>query len=74
MSTMFSPSECVHTHWDTWLYYENETYYLYYLSEWDGCWRGFGVATSKDGATFEDHGLALTASENMVNFFGTGSI
>ena len=74
MSTMFFKSSLVHTHWDTWMYFYKDTFYLYYLAEENGCWRGFGVATSKDGVTYEDHGLVLKASSKMVNYLGTGSI
>lgn len=64
-------------HWDNWCYFNNDTYYLYYLinSQKPGVlWDGFGVATSKDGVHWEDHGYALRASDKMTWYMGTGAI
>jgi hypothetical protein len=60
--------------WDTWLYFHEGTFYLYYLitEEYPGA--GFGVATSADGVHWEDHGWALRASEEMKKYLGTGSV
>ena len=35
--------------WDTWMYYHDNTFYLYYLITENSPGEGFGVATSKDG-------------------------
>lgn len=74
MSTMFFQSMQVNTHWDTWVYEYNGKFYLYYLSEIDGRWAGFGVAVSDNGVVWEDQGVVLTASEKMKDYLGTGSI
>lgn len=74
MSTMFFQSKAVNTHWDTWLYFYEGQYFLYYLSEIDGRWGGFGAAVSQDGVVWKDQGLVLTASDKMVNYLGTGSV
>lgn len=74
MSTLFFRSNAVNTHWDTWLFRNDGKFYLYYLSEINGRWGGFGVAESDDGVRWKDHGLALTSSEKMVDFLGTGSV
>ena len=74
MSTMFFQSTQVNTHWDTWVYEYNGKFYLYYLSEIDGRWAGFGVAVSDNGVAWEDQGVVLTASEKMKDYLGTGSI
>lgn len=74
MSTMFFQSTQVNTHWDTWVYEYNGKFYLYYLSEIDGRWAGFGVAVSDNGVVWEDQGVVLTASEKMKDYLGTGSI
>ena len=60
--------------WDTWMYYHNGTYYLYYLITQTGYGEGFGVASSADGVHFTDHGAAILASENMQIYLGTGAI
>jgi hypothetical protein len=59
--------------WDTWVFYHDQTYYLYYLiaSQWQG-WDGFGVATSKDGVHWEEQGTPVLKRES-VNWLGTGS-
>lgn len=70
---IFTPDKVVAC-WDTWIYYRNNTYYLYYLSGRMGKWDGFGVATSGDGLHFKDLGRAMTASDKNVGYFGTGSV
>ncbi|MCY2990667.1 MAG: hypothetical protein NTY19_22730 [Planctomycetota bacterium] len=67
----FKPRE-VHQ-WDTWVFYHDQTYYLYYLigSQWQG-WDGVGVATSKDGVHWEERGTPIMKRDN-ANWLGTGS-
>ena len=60
--------------WDTWMYYENGNYYLYYLITEHSPGEGFGVATSPDGVHWTDHGAAIRASEEMVVYLGTGAV
>ena len=60
--------------WDTWVYYHDGVIYLYYLITGRSPGEGFGVATSRDGVHFTDHGLALEASDKMVVYLGTGSV
>jgi len=60
---MIFKSDKVAAHWYTWAYYHEGTYYLYYLITEHGPGEGFGVATSKDGVHWEDHGWALHQSE-----------
>jgi hypothetical protein len=67
-------SELVKAHWDTWAYYHQGTYYLYYLITEHGPGEGFGVATSTDGVHWHDHGWVLRASEQMVRYLGTGAV
>lgn len=72
---MFFKSELVKAHWDTWMYYHEGVYFLYYLiTERRTGWEGFGVATSGDGVTWTDHGWALRASDSMVAYLGTGAV
>lgn len=72
--SLFFKSNKVNSHWDTWMYYHESIYYLYYLIAGESTWEGFGVAISIDGANWKDHGCVLEASEKMVTFLGTGSI
>lgn len=73
---MIFNSEIVGAHWDTWCYCHEGTYYLYYLIDGKNlcAWEGFGVATSKDGVHWTDHGWAMRASSKMVRYFGSGAI
>lgn len=70
---IFTPSKVIAS-WDTWIYYYNHTYYLYYLSGRMGEWDGFGLAVSNDGLHFQDIGQVMTASDKNVGYFGTGSV
>lgn len=64
-------------HWDTWMYYHEGRYYLYYLIN-NGIgrtnWDGFGVAVSEDGVHYEDQGRVLIQSEKNTCFLGTGAV
>jgi len=71
---MIFRSEMVSAHWDTWCYFHEGTYHLYYLVTESSPGEGFGVATSTDGVHWRDHGWAVRASDRMVHFLGTGSV
>ena len=71
---MIFKSERVAAQWDTWCYYHNGTYYLYYLITEHSHGEGFGVASSSDGVHWTDHGWALRASDRMLHFLGTGAV
>ena len=71
---MIFRSNIVKAHWDTWCYFHEDTYYLYYLITETSPGEGFGVAASNDGLNWEDHGWAIRASDRMVHFLGTGSV
>lgn len=71
---MMFRSSIVDAQWDTWCYFHNSTYYLYYLISERSIGEGFGVATSGDGVHWHDHGWAIRASDKMVHFLGTGSV
>lgn len=60
--------------WDGWIYYNEGTYYLFYLiSEHHVC-DGVAVATSRDGINWVDFGLVLRPSNKMVRYLGFGSL
>ncbi len=70
---MVFKSDTVTGQWDTWCYYHEGTYYLYYLiTEKTG--EGFGVATSKDGVHWKDRGWAIRQSKKNTYYLGTGSV
>lgn len=60
--------------WDTWMYYHNGTFYLYYLITESSPGEGVGCATSTDGVHFVDQGKVIAASEDMEFYLGTGSV
>ena len=71
---MIFKSEVVSAQWDNWCYYHEGVYYLYYLITEHSGGEGFGVATSRDGVHWDDHGWAVRASDKMVEFLGTGAV
>ena len=72
--SMFFKSEGVDAHWDTWMFFHEGTYYLFYLITEYSPGEGFGLATSPDGVTWTDHGWAIRASDKMVTYLGTGAV
>jgi len=71
---MLFKSNKVKAQWDTWAYYNNNTYYLYYLITEESPGEGFGVATSEDGVHWKDHGWAISQSDKNVYYLGTGYV
>jgi hypothetical protein len=71
---MIFRSEIVSKTWDTWMYYHEGTYYLYYLTSEKGPGDGFGVATSANGINWHDYGRVLGPSDKMVTYLGSGSV
>ncbi|RPI33659.1 MAG: hypothetical protein EHM70_05310 [Chloroflexota bacterium] len=60
--------------WDTCAFYHRGVFYLYYLIAESCPGEGLGVATSTDGVIWEDLGLVITHSDQMVRYLGSGSI
>ncbi|MDQ1328294.1 MAG: hypothetical protein QG641_1579 [Candidatus Poribacteria bacterium] len=58
--------------WDTWLYYQEGTYYLYYLANSESSWDNISMATSPDGVQWKELGRILSKGEG-VTWMGTGS-
>lgn len=71
---MLFKSEIIAKTWDTWLYYHEGIYYLYYLTSEQAPGDGFGLATSEDGIKWHDYGRVLSPSDKMVRYLGTGSV
>ncbi len=58
--------------WDTWLYFHEGTYYLYYLANCSASWDNISMATSHDGVHWTEHGVVLRKRPDAV-WMGTGS-
>ncbi|MSR83029.1 MAG: hypothetical protein EXS58_08905 [Candidatus Latescibacteria bacterium] len=58
--------------WDTWLYWHQGTYYLYYLARSGDAWDNISLATSTDGVSWQELGPILTKGPD-VTWMGTGS-
>lgn len=58
--------------WDTWLYWHQGTYYLYYLARSAEAWDNISLATSADGLCWQELGPILTKGPG-VTWMGTGS-
>src|SRR5262245_17601368 len=56
--------------WDTWVYYHNDTFYLYYQMGPFDQWDGFGLAMSRDGVHWQDHGKVVETTPGC----GSGSV
>jgi len=60
--------------WDTWLYFHEGNYYLYYLANTRGRrWDNISMATSPDGVHWTEIGRVLTCSKG-VTWMGSGSV
>lgn len=60
--------------WDTWLYWHEGTYFLFYLakSKSDERWDNISLATSDNGVHWKEHGVILSRKPDAV-WMGTGS-
>ncbi len=58
--------------WDTWLYHDKGTHYLFYLAKSSRKWDNISMATSPDGVHWKEHGRVLF-KDRHVTWMGTGS-
>ncbi|MBL7037708.1 MAG: hypothetical protein ISR77_03710 [Pirellulaceae bacterium] len=58
--------------WDTWLFFRDGTYYLYYLANAGARWDNISMATSTNGVYWHERGRILSKAEG-VTWMGTGS-
>ena len=58
--------------WDTWLYWHEGTFYLYYLARSGDQWDNISMATSTDGVNWTESGPILRKGDG-VTWMGTGS-
>lgn len=59
--------------WDTYVLFNDGTYYLYYLVSDPGNLYGICLATSRDGALWDEHGMIIHRSED-ARWMAMGSI
>ena len=59
--------------WDTWLYFHDGKYYMYYLAGPPGHWDGHELATSDDGVHWKEYGVVVRPRTG-VTWMGTGHI
>ena len=59
--------------WDTWIYYHEGKYYMYYLAGSGGHWDGHELATSEDGVHWKEYGIMVKPCAG-VTWMGTGHI
>jgi len=59
--------------WDTWMYYHDGKYYMYYLAGAFGHWDGHELATSEDGVHWKEYGVMVKPRAG-VEWMGTGHI
>ena len=66
----------VTSQWDTWVFVENQTFYLFYLVTEHSPGEGFGVATSSDGQHWNDRGFVYHGPSWTEHgwWMGTGSV
>lgn len=71
---MFFRPKCAETGemWDTWLYWQAGTYYLYYLAKSQDLWDNISMAVSENCLDWEEIGPILRKREG-VTWMGTGS-
>ena len=76
--TLFYKPEKTGNIWDTWIYYHEGTFYLYYnpspshLKEFGG-WNSVALATSRDGVHWQEHGTVIE-TEPDVTMLGAGAV
>jgi len=58
--------------WDTWLFFRDGTYHLYYLANAGARWDNISMATSTNGVHWHERGRVLSKAEG-VTWMGTGS-
>jgi hypothetical protein len=57
--------------WDTWLYWREGVYYLFYLANSSRSWDNISMATSRDGVRWKERGPILRKADG-VTWMGTG--
>lgn len=79
--TLFYAPEKTGTIWDTWLYYHEDTFYLYYnptpkdwtITSGKTPWNGVALATSNDGVHWHERGFVIDPVPN-IDWMGAGAV
>ena len=69
----YTPPHRVGQMWDTWLYYLNGKYYMYYIAGPGGKWDAHEIAVSPDGVHWDFYGIALQPRAGTA-WIGTGHV
>jgi hypothetical protein len=69
----YTPPHRVGQMWDTWLYWHDGTYYMYYISGPGGQWDAHEIARSRDGVYWDYQGVAVKPRAGTT-WIGTGHV
>lgn len=69
----YTPPHRVGQMWDTWLYYLDGKYYMYYLAGPGGQWDAHEIAVSPDGVHWDYYGVAVKPRAGTA-WIGTGHV
>lgn len=69
----YTPPHRVGLMWDTWLYYRDGRYYMYYIAGPGGQWDAHEIAVSPDGVHWDYYGVAVKPRPGTA-WIGTGHV
>ena len=69
----YTPPHRVGLMWDTWLYWHEGIYYMYYIAGPVGRWDAHEIAVSPDGVHWDYHGVAVKPRPQTA-WIGTGHV
>ncbi len=69
----YTPPHRVGEAWDTWIYWHEGIYHMYYIAGLPGQWDAHEIAVSRDGVHWDYHGIAVKPRPN-TQWIGTGHI
>jgi len=69
----FTPPQRAGEMWDTWLYWHDGRYHMYYIAGPGGRWDAHEIAVSPDGVHWDYWGTAVTPREGTT-WIGTGHV
>ena len=69
----YTPPHRVGEMWDTWLYWHDGVYYMYYIAGPGGQWDAHEIAVSPDGVHWEYDGVAVKPRP-QTTWIGTGHV
>ncbi len=69
----YTPPHRVGEMWDTWIYWHDGVYYMYYIAGPGGQWDAHEIAVSPDGVHWEYYGVAVKPRP-QTTWIGTGHV